>query len=108
MSLFRRQAGRPDRVDPAGATFEHRTDHVTAAPSQPLPRPRLALTLDDLLWFKTSDDHEGRITVGLLACPARSIAVLVDDDGEAQGLRLSRSEAQELHTSLVTWLAGTA
>jgi hypothetical protein len=108
MPLFRRQAGRPGRFDPAGTAFEHRADHVTTAPSRPLPRSRLSLTLDDLLWFKTSDDDEGRVTVGLLACSARSIAVLVDDDGEARGLRLSRSEAQELHGSLVTWLADTA
>jgi hypothetical protein len=62
---------------------------------------------DDLLWFKTSQDAEGRITLGLLDCSPNSIGVLVDDNGEALGLRLSRAEAQDLHRSLVTWLART-
>jgi hypothetical protein len=40
--------------------------------------------------------------------PGRPSAdVLVDDDGESIGLRLSRAEAQDLHRSLVTWLAHT-
>jgi len=34
--------------------------------------------------------------------------VLIDDNGESIGLRLSRAEAQDLHRSLVTWLADTA
>jgi hypothetical protein len=33
--------------------------------------------------------------------------MLVDDNGESLGLRLSRAEAQDLHRSLVTWLAHT-
>jgi hypothetical protein len=65
------------------------------------------LTHDDLLWSKTSEDDEGRITLGLLAWSPRSIGVLVDDNGESLGLRLSRAEAQDLHRTLVTWLAGT-
>ncbi len=54
-------------------------------------------------------DHvaEGRITLGLLECSPHSIGVLVDDNGESLGLRLSRAEAQDLHRSLVTWLAHT-
>jgi hypothetical protein len=37
-----------------------------------------------------------------------SIGVLVDDDGESRGLRLSLAEVQDLHRSLVTWLANSA
>ena len=79
--------------------------------SPPVPRAaspgRLVLTQDDLLWFKTSQDAEGRITLGLFECSPHGIGVLVDDNGEALGLRLSRAEAQDLHRSLVTWLAHT-
>jgi hypothetical protein len=80
-----------------------------AGPPQSTPDPAAAVLLshDDLLWFKTSEDAEGRITLGLLECPPNSIGVLVDDNGEALGLRLSRAEAQDLHRSLVTWLAHT-
>jgi hypothetical protein len=70
--------------------------------------PRVMLTFDDLLWFKTSEDAEGRITLGILECSPTSIGVLIDDDGESLGLQLSRAEAQDLHRSLVTWLADTA
>ena len=108
MSLFRRQAVRSPHVDPAGAPVEQRPADDATAASRPHPQSRLILTLDDLQWFKTSEDEEGRITVGLLACSPTAIAVLVDDDGDARGLRLSRGEAQELHMSLVTWLASTA
>jgi hypothetical protein len=69
--------------------------------------PRIMLTHDDLLWHKTSEDHEGRLTLGLLACSPRAIGVLVDDNGESLGLRLSRAEAEDLHRTLGTWLAGT-
>jgi hypothetical protein len=34
--------------------------------------------------------------------------VLVDDNGDSLGLLLSRAEAQDLHRSLVAWLADTA
>jgi hypothetical protein len=75
--------------------------------SPPAPAPaRVVVTLDDLLWFKTSEDEEGRITLGLLACPHDGVGVLVDDNGESLGLRLSRAEAQDLHRALVGWLAG--
>jgi hypothetical protein len=76
--------------------------------STPDPAARVMLTQDDLLWFKTSDDAEGRITLGLLECSPQSMGVLLDDNGKSLGLRLSRSEAQDLHRSLVTWLADTA
>jgi hypothetical protein len=76
--------------------------------STPDPPSRIMLTLDDLLWYTTSEDDEGRITLGLMACSSTSIGVLVDDNGESLGLRLSRAEAQDLHRTLVTWLAGTA
>jgi hypothetical protein len=83
-------------------------DHESQLPaSMPDPAGRIVLTHDDLLWFKTSEDAEGRITLGLLACSPESIGVLVDDNGESIGLRLSRAEAQDLHRSLVTWLADT-
>jgi hypothetical protein len=75
--------------------------------STPDPTARILLTHDDLLWFKTSEDAEGRITLGLLECSPASIGVLVDDNGASIGLRLSRAEAQDLHRSLVTWLAHT-
>jgi hypothetical protein len=75
--------------------------------STPDPIARILLTHDDLLWFKTSEDAEGRITLGLLECSPASIGVLVDDNGASIGLRLSRAEAQDLHRSLVTWLAHT-
>ena len=70
------------------------------------PDSRIMLALDDLLWHRTSEDHAGRITLGLLASP-RSIGVLLDDNGRSLGLRLSRAEAQDLHRTLVTWLATT-
>ena len=75
--------------------------------STPDPAARVLLSHDDLLWFKTSEDAEGRITLGLLECSPNGIGVLVDDNGESLGLRLSRAEAQDLHRSLVTWLAHT-
>ena len=84
-------------------------DPDEARPPQftPAPAARVMLAHDDLLWFKTSEDAEGRITLGLLECSPNSIGVLVDDNGESLGLRLSRAEAQDLHRSLVTWLAYT-
>ena len=83
------------------------TDDARPPQSTPDPAARVVLAYDDLLWFKTSQDAEGRITLGLLACSPHSIGVLVDDNGESLGLRLSRAEAQDLHRSLVTWLAHT-
>jgi hypothetical protein len=76
------------------------SDHATTTPA------RVLLTHDDLLWFKTSDDEEGRITLGLLELPFETIGVLVDDNGESLGLRLSRTEAHDLNRTLVAWLAG--
>jgi hypothetical protein len=65
--------------------------------SPPVPRGassgRLVLTHGDLLWFKTSQDEEGRITLELLECSREHIGVLVDDNGESLGLLLTRSEA---------------
>jgi hypothetical protein len=77
-----------------------------AAPGLSSPG-RVVLTLEDLLWFKTSQDQEGRLTLGLLELSRHSIGVLVDDNGESLGLRLTRTEAQELHRALVAWLAST-
>src|SRR4051794_3236476 len=54
------------------------------------------LTQDDLLWFESSEDAEGPISLGLVECSPRSIGVLVDDNGEPLGLQLSRAEAQDL------------
>ena len=81
----------------------------SASPSVPSAASpgRLVLKHDDLLWFKTSEDEEGRITLGLLECSREHIGVLVDDNGEALGLLLTRSEAQDLHRTLVGWLAGS-
>ncbi|SDM23124.1 hypothetical protein SAMN05660642_01943 [Geodermatophilus siccatus] len=90
----------PGEDDPAA-------DETRPPQSTPDPAARVVLAHDDLLWFKTSEDAEGRITLGLLACSPTSIGVLVDDNGESLGLRLSRAEAQDLHRSLVTWLAHT-
>ena len=84
--------------------FPARTSGIPMSP----PTPPIMLTHDDLLWYKTSADEEGRITLGLLACSPKGIGVLVDDNGESLGLRLSRAEAQDLHRTLGTWLAGTA
>jgi hypothetical protein len=67
---------------------------------------RILVTLDDLLWFTSSEDQDGRITLGLLDGPRESIGVLVDDNGESRGLLLSRAEVQALHRTLVSWLAG--
>src|SRR5690349_18097291 len=66
-----------------------------ATPPIPDEPSRVVRTHADLLWFKTSNDDEGRITLGLLPCPPDGIGVLVDDDGESLGLRLSREEAQD-------------
>lgn len=95
---YRRAVGR-DAGDPAEST--------TPSPTPPAPTGRVVLTHHDLLWFKTSEDEEGRITLGLLECSPGSIGVLVDDNGESLGLRLSRVEVQDLHRTLVTWLAGS-
>ena len=70
-----------------GSALDPGEDDAPPTGSAPEPVARVVLTHDDLLWFKTSQDAEGRITLGL---------------------RLSRAEAQDLHRSLVTWLAGTA
>jgi hypothetical protein len=83
-------------------------DDAPPPESEPGMASRVTLTLDDLLWFKTSEDAEGRITLGLLECSPKSIGVLIDDNGESLGLQLSRAEAQDLHRSLVTWLSDTA
>ncbi|HZH20334.1 MAG TPA: hypothetical protein VEZ18_09080 [Geodermatophilus sp.] len=91
----------PGQDDPGG------NDEARPPQFTPDPAARFVLAHDDLLWFKTSQDAEGRITLGLLDCSPNSIGVLVDDNGEALGLRLSRAEAQDLHRSLVTWLART-
>jgi hypothetical protein len=79
-------------------------------PSESTPElvSRVKLTYDHLLWSKTSEDVEGRITRGVLECSSGSIGVLVDDNGDSLGLRLCRAEAQDLHRSLITWLANTA
>jgi hypothetical protein len=92
----------PSQDDDPGATDDARPPRST-----PDPAARIVLTHADLLWFKTSQDAAGRITLGLLDCSPHGIGVLVDDDGESLGLRLSRAEAQDLHRSLVTWLAHT-
>jgi hypothetical protein len=95
-----RPAARYRRVPPAvGGAAASSADRLA-------PPSRIVLTVDDLLWHKTSEDHEGRITLGLLASP-RSIGVLVDDNGQSLGLRLSRAEVQDLERTLVTWLAAT-
>ena len=94
-------------VDPGKDDDPGGNDDTRPPQSTPDPAARVVLTHDDLLWFKTSQDAEGRITLGLLACSPTSIGVLVDDNGESLGLRLSRAEAQDLHRSLVTWLAHT-
>ena len=82
------------------AWSEHSTRRPGGAPG------RAVLTHDDLLWFKASQDDEGRLTLGLLECSPEHIGVLVDDNGESLGLLLSRSEAQDFHRALVGWLAG--
>jgi hypothetical protein len=89
-------------IDPGEDADDLTPESVPSRPS------RVMLTHDDLLWFKTSEDEEGRITLGLLECSPGSIGVLVDDNGESLGLRLSRAEAQDLHRSLVAWLANSA
>jgi hypothetical protein len=94
-------------VDPGEDDDPGANDDARPPQSAPDPAARVVLAHDDLLWFKTSQDAEGRITLGLLECSPHSIGVLVDDNGEALGLRLSRAEAQDLHRSLVTWLAHT-
>ena len=92
-------------VDPGEDDDPGVNDDARPPQSAPDPAARVVLAYDDLLWFKTSQDAEGRITLGLLECSPHSIGVLVDDNGESLGLRLSRAEAQDLHLSLVTWLA---
>jgi hypothetical protein len=94
-------------VDPGEDDDPGENDDARPAQSTPDPAARVLLSHDDLLWSKTSRDAEGRITLGLLECSPNSIGVLVDDNGKSLGLRLSRAEAQDLHRSLVTWLAHT-
>ena len=95
-------------VDPGEDDDPGENDDARPPWSTPEPAARVLLSHDDLLWFMTSEDAEGRITLGLLECSPNSIGVLVDDNGESLGLWLSRAEAQDLHRSLVTWLADTA
>jgi hypothetical protein len=94
-------------VDPGEDDNPGEDDEARPPQSTPDPAARAVLAHDDLLWFKTSQDAEGRITLGLLECSPNSIGVLVDDNGESLGLRLSRAEAQDLHHALITWLAHT-
>jgi hypothetical protein len=94
-------------VDPGEDNVPGEHDDARPPRSTPDPADRVVLTPDDLLWVKASEDAEGRITLGLLDCSPNGIGVLVDDNGESLGLRLSRAEAQDLHRSLVTWLART-
>jgi hypothetical protein len=94
------------------AARSRRVSRAVGSPADPgedddAPSARIMLTHDDLLWHKTSEDAEGRITLGLLACSPGSIGVLVDDNGQSLGLRLSLAEAQDLQRTLVAWLAGT-
>ncbi len=104
-----RRTARVARIAADPGQNDHPGDNHDTRPPQSTPDPaaRVLLAADDLLWFKTSQDAEGRITLGLLECSPTSIGVLVDDNGESLGLRLSRAEAQDLHRSLVTWLAHT-
>jgi hypothetical protein len=104
MSQFKPSVTRPDAVPAVGRDDATRP----AAPSATSPAGRVVLALDDLLWFKSSEDDEGRITLGVLACSRESIGVLVDDNGESLGLRLTRTEVQDLNRTLVAWLAATA
>jgi hypothetical protein len=105
-----RERHSPAPAEPAGHPVPPRLPAVGGATraeaDQPSPPARIVLTVDDLLWHKTSEDHEGRITLGLLASP-RSLGVLVDDNGQSLGLRLSRAEAQDLQRTLAAWLAAT-
>ena len=94
-------------VDPGEDDDPEENDEARPPQAAPDPAARVVLAHDDLLWFKTSQDAEGRITLGLFECSPHGIGVLVDDNGEALGLRLSRAEAQDLHRSLVIWLAHT-
>jgi hypothetical protein len=94
-------------VDPGEDADPDERQDARPPQSTPDPAERLVLTREDLLWCTTSQDAEGRITLGLLDCSPTGIGVLVDDNGESLGLRLSRAEAQDLHRSLVTWLAHT-
>jgi len=109
MRLFRLWAARFGRVLRAASIAVDPGEDDDGQPPEPTDvDSRMMLTHDDLLWFKSSEDAEGRITLGLLECSPQSIGVLVDDNGESLGLRLSRAEAQDLHRSLVAWLATTA
>jgi hypothetical protein len=110
MGLFRHWMARfRSIIRAATIAIDPGEDADDLAPESAPGRPsRVMLTHDDFLWFKTSEDTEGRITLGLLECSPRSIGVLVDDNGESLGLRLSRAEAQDLHRSLVAWLAHSA
>jgi hypothetical protein len=59
----------------------------------------------DLVWSMMGRDDEGRLTLGFVRSPPEELAVLVDDHDRLVGLRLSRSQAQEMHRAVVTWLA---
>jgi hypothetical protein len=105
MRLFSQWTARFGRVlRTASIALDPGEDHDAPPPNS----SRVMLTHDDLLWFKTSQDDQGRITLGLLEHSPHGIGVLVDDNGESLGLWLSRAEAQDLHRSLVTWLTDTA
>jgi hypothetical protein len=108
MRLLSRWAARLGRVlRAASIAVDPGEDDKGRPPELTYLASRLRLTQDDLLWFTTSEDGEGRLTLGLLECSPQSIGVLVDDNGESFGLQLSRAEAQDLHQSLVAWLTTT-
>jgi hypothetical protein len=85
----------------------HRGDH-TADQDHPSRAELLFSVMEargDLVWSLMGKDDEGRLTLGFVRSPPEELAVLVDDHDRLVGLRLSRSQAQEMHRAVVTWLA---
>src|SRR3712207_9037121 len=68
-------------VDPGEADDPGENDVARPPQSTPDPAARVVLAHDDLLWFNTSQDAEGRIPLGLLECSPHRLGELVDDNG---------------------------
>lgn len=78
-------------------------------PARPAaPTARMVFRTDELLWHKPTSDAEGTLTLGLLAYPGGQLGVLVDQDGSAVGVRLDRTEVQEMRDAITRHLVATS
>lgn len=100
--------GRGIRIGQAGDPRPAAAEPKPTVPTEPSPAARVMLHHEDLVWSKAADDDQGPITLGLLACPGGQLGVLMDDCGEAVGVRLDRFEVQDLRDALGRHLVDTS